>query len=373
VLLIGAASGTTVSGNVLTDNDAGVLDSDSDGSAITDNAISRNRYAGVYADTGQVAVTANRISDAPTALGVVDVAYQAPDGASSTVTATGNLIGGQAKGVQVIDTDTGDTSTPQVAAHFNRIAGNATGYETNSQVNQEAENNWWGCNAGPGQAGCDTVVGDALFSPWLILKLTSSRSRIQAGGHTATLTASLRQNVIGETFASPPFPASPVAFKTDRGTLDKARTTIDGAATSRLVSGPRAVVAHVRAILDNQTANTAMRFTPQPLAAWLAILTRSASVSRSGRLYLRVRCPQPSASCRGTLALTAVLGHRTETIAVRQLSVPARRTVTLRLTVGARARDAARSRRGLLARATAKGPDAHGGHRRVSELVSLRR
>jgi len=31
------------------------------------------------------------------------------------------------------------------------------------------ENNWWGCNAGPGGAGCDPVSGVADYDPWLVL------------------------------------------------------------------------------------------------------------------------------------------------------------------------------------------------------------
>lgn len=31
-----------------------------------------------------------------------------------------------------------------------------------------AENNWWGCNNGPSQTGCDSTLGLVDFSPWLI-------------------------------------------------------------------------------------------------------------------------------------------------------------------------------------------------------------
>jgi len=35
-----------------------------------------------------------------------------------------------------------------------------------------AENNWWGCSAGPGNPGCDTVSGDVDFDPWLVTPTT---------------------------------------------------------------------------------------------------------------------------------------------------------------------------------------------------------
>jgi len=30
-----------------------------------------------------------------------------------------------------------------------------------------AANNWWGCSEGPGAAGCDTVIGNVTYDPWL--------------------------------------------------------------------------------------------------------------------------------------------------------------------------------------------------------------
>ena len=68
-----------------------------------------------------------------------------------------------------------------------------------------AENNWWGCNAGPGNTGCNTVftvndagvpagdLGSIDANPWLRFTHTASPSTIDVG-QSSTLTASFLSN-----------------------------------------------------------------------------------------------------------------------------------------------------------------------------------
>ena len=54
--------------------------------------------------------------------------------------------------------------------HYNRFAGNTaptSGSARRRDVNAtvDAAENWWGCNAGPGSAGCDTVSGHGHDDP----------------------------------------------------------------------------------------------------------------------------------------------------------------------------------------------------------------
>ena len=45
------------------------------------------------------------------------------------------------------------------------------------------ENNWWGCNAGPGNAGCGLVTGSgADFNPWIKLLGSATPSSISPLG-----------------------------------------------------------------------------------------------------------------------------------------------------------------------------------------------
>ena len=56
-------------------------------------------------------------------------------------------------------------------------------------------NNWWGCNDGPGAAGCDTMVGNlpGYADPWLVLRTAVTPTTMPVGG-TSTLTADLKWN-----------------------------------------------------------------------------------------------------------------------------------------------------------------------------------
>src|SRR4029077_8591926 len=54
---------------------------------------------------------------------------------------------------------TGSPVDPVATASNNSITGNAVGVDNTTTTNMAASGNWWGCPAGPGNAGCDTVNG----------------------------------------------------------------------------------------------------------------------------------------------------------------------------------------------------------------------
>ena len=83
------------------------------------------------------------------------------------------------------------TTTATVSASFNRISsdnsGGLDGVYNDSASNINAENNWWGCNAGPGGTGCDAISGTGAglvdSSPWLTLSgATASAPTVQYNG-----------------------------------------------------------------------------------------------------------------------------------------------------------------------------------------------
>ena len=49
------------------------------------------------------------------------------------------------------------TSGASATAHFNRIISTTTAIDNANNLTLNLENNWWGCNAGPGNAGCGAV------------------------------------------------------------------------------------------------------------------------------------------------------------------------------------------------------------------------
>jgi len=68
----------------------------------------------------------------------------------------------------------------------NNIYGNAgDGMENQITATVDAEDNWWGCDGGPGAAGCDTVVGNVDYTPWV----TASSIATATGTGTASFAA----------------------------------------------------------------------------------------------------------------------------------------------------------------------------------------
>ena len=150
--------------------------------------------------------------------------------------------------------------------HFNRLKGNGVAVrneDTDAGDKIDAENNWWGCNEGPGQAGCDAVetapnaVVDA--DPWLVLGVKSNRHQINPGGDTANLSAGLRQNSDGDEFGAPDVPEKPVAFATTLGSVNPLSDVMtNGGAFSVLTSGATEGTADVTAALDGETAHASV-------------------------------------------------------------------------------------------------------------------
>jgi len=142
-----------------------------------------------------------------------------------------------------------------VTLRFNRIAGNSTaGLASTVTEEIDAERNWWGCNEGPNQAGCDAVTGAVDFDPWLVLTLTASPSSISTDGDTSDLTADLTTDSNGNE-AGDGFPeGTPVTFGTDLGTVTSPAETANGVATSTLTSQEGEGTANVTASLDGETA-----------------------------------------------------------------------------------------------------------------------
>jgi hypothetical protein len=91
-------------------------------------------------------------------------------------------------------------ATSGLIAHFNRIVGNTTaGLQNNAGVTINAENNWWGCNYGPGATGpgcsgtANAVGGPVDADPWLTLTTSAAPPSINIGA-TSNVTSSLRIN-----------------------------------------------------------------------------------------------------------------------------------------------------------------------------------
>jgi hypothetical protein len=117
---------------------------------VTSNTISDTTTGVLVQSNGVAHLTMNSIGDSGTGVSITS---------GSVVTLDCNRI---------VDNTTGILSpTAATIAGTNAIVGNGTGVDGSSipvGPAMDAQNNWWGCAAGPGNAGCDTVVGNVDFS-----------------------------------------------------------------------------------------------------------------------------------------------------------------------------------------------------------------
>jgi hypothetical protein len=53
--------------------------------------------------------------------------------------------------------------------------------------------NWWGCNEGPNEEGCDTIAGTGMVdaNPWLVLRLAADPTLLVVDSGPSLLTADL--------------------------------------------------------------------------------------------------------------------------------------------------------------------------------------
>jgi hypothetical protein len=120
--------------------------------------------AGIGGQFTNTTIQGNTVSGYTNGAGIGFAAYPGRP-LSSNVSVTGNRLTGNAAGVYV---DSTQTTLTGIVVNSNNITGNTTAGAFNlSTATLNAENNWWGCAAGPGNPGCDTVVGNVDFTPWL--------------------------------------------------------------------------------------------------------------------------------------------------------------------------------------------------------------
>ncbi|MFS8530153.1 pectinesterase family protein [Sphaerobacter thermophilus] len=248
-------SGSTVRNTVITGYPTGIyVSSGVDGATITNNTISGNGNGILLeARADNVTIASNNITGN-------NVKTLEPEGGA---------------GIRALSAFTG--SGNRIA--FNRIAGNVDGMGINNQSKTvlDATNNWWGCNAGPGEDGCNTVAGPVYLDPWLTLTVTTDTAELESG-EEATVTASLTTNSDGDDTSSDgtvpngilvDFDVDPA----DAGTLDPANTSTAAGAATTTFTAEAAGEATISATVDAQTVETSVTIvsTPTPPPAVEAI------------------------------------------------------------------------------------------------------
>ncbi len=162
ILLLPAGAGTTVSGNTIGANDIGVYNTGT--SSISGNQLTGNRFEGLVLDDGNATVSLNTIQGGN--LGVAALSFSGNTGNSAGTLTCNHITAASVAGIEVIDDDTGDGVVPLVGGNSNSIKGNAAGFvNTAPAAPQTFTGNWWGCVAGPNNAGCDTISGAVTVAP----------------------------------------------------------------------------------------------------------------------------------------------------------------------------------------------------------------
>ncbi len=148
---------------------------------------------------------------------------------------------------------------------FNRIVGNSVGVDnaTTPGTSVLAENNWWGCNYGPGAggAGCAGTANGTLgvvdANPWLVLRTSATPNAITTGG-TSAISSNLNfnsDNVDTSSLGSVPN-GTPANFTATLGTVSPtSNTTVSGVTGTTFTAGAASGTGGVQTKIDGQTVN----------------------------------------------------------------------------------------------------------------------
>ena len=163
-------------------------------------------------------------------------------------------------------------SAGSATLHFNRIAGNAVGLSNLTSNAIDAENNWWGCNFGPGLggAGCagtansvtNTGGGSVDFNPWLVLRITAAPN-VLVTGQMAAITADLTFNSDGvDTSGLGTVPnGTPASFAGVNGTVAPPTSTTTSGKAGSVFTATTPGAGSASTTVDMQTVSTPITIT----------------------------------------------------------------------------------------------------------------
>ncbi len=198
--------------------------------------------------------TNNKVSGATTGILIYD--------ANNTVL-TGNTFTGNDTGILIDVEDVTGT-----VAHYNRIANNTTaGFTNNTASVVDAENNWWGCNYGPGASGADcpvaangiTGIGAASVDadPWLTLTSSATPGSVLTGGSSTVSGKLTINNLSADTSGGGNVPnGTPASYAAVLGTVTPNPTTSSaGLFSTAYTAGGTQGTGSVATTVDGQTVS----------------------------------------------------------------------------------------------------------------------
>ncbi|MEO6392105.1 MAG: carboxypeptidase-like regulatory domain-containing protein [Pyrinomonadaceae bacterium] len=166
------------------------------------------------------------------------------NGGAATV--TGNNFYTNSTGLRFLN---GGTAT----VHFNRIVSTTTAIDNPFNLTSNLENNWWGCNEGPGSGLCGGFTGTgADTNPRIILGTIATPDSMTPNG-TATITADMTKNSDGATVMAN-LPSMHVALTATQGTIDPADSMTSGGQATAMFTSTGSQSGSACAEVDGQTA-----------------------------------------------------------------------------------------------------------------------
>jgi len=257
-----------ITGNEFTGNGNGVLVFETTDVGITGNTFSGSPGSQVYigGDDHDVRITGNLITNGSANAITLDNSQIPPNLPNSGVVVTGNTITGHSGAARAALRVGPTANSGALEFHFNRVVGNTAGVSNDDSGDTiDAEDNWWGCNGGPGAAGCNGVIGTAAasvdFDPWLVLRITATPASVVTGADSAIL-AAIDRNSDGATPAPSDFPTVQLAFGAALGTIaPPLATTAAQLANATFTAGGTPGAGEATATLDNQTVTAPITIT----------------------------------------------------------------------------------------------------------------
>lgn len=190
------------------------------------------------------------------------------------------------------------TGTHQITVQFNRITGN-TAPGGGSGVYQVSGNtgtinairNWWGCNLGPNNPGCDSIlgdVGDITTNPRMVLSLSTSPAQPLVTNQSTTATVSFLRDSANNLLTLGNISrliGLPISLNPVRGQISNEQTTIqaNGTATATF-QATSAGTGGLTAIVDNSTDGN-LPITINKANTTVAIISDSPDPSVTGQQY----------------------------------------------------------------------------------------
>jgi len=189
---------------------------------------------------------------------------------SVNVTVASNLLsGGGSRGIRSFDIGAGGVNTGLLIHHNSITNFGADGIVidpgTTPPTPVDAQNNWFGCNAGPGQPGCETVTGNIDADPWLVLTIAASPTTVPRTT-TSSIDAALTQNSDGAdtTLQGVVRDGLSIAFTSTGGTIAPTPVTMTSGHAAATFTATTVGPGSASATLHSQTVTVPITVTLAP-------------------------------------------------------------------------------------------------------------